>query len=244
MGVDGLFWVAAPPGLNRRACGGASIATGALRRWRTRPWPLGKPANKRRRRQQQRSIPGSSISQSATASVKRNVAIREHGISSSVRRLAGRGLRCNDNTWARPLRLPSQTVETPNGFLAENQVRADSPLEGNGFELPVPRAMQGRAKPIIAGFGCMPPSLDDLRLQSADISERGPKRNLGTKPYRAEPEVRIHLPPALSLLRTRSCRGRPQSPGPRGEGEREGNIAAVVGGICIARSIALAPWST
>src|SRR6516225_7503238 len=24
--------------------------------------------------------------------------------------------------------------------------------------------MQGRAKPIIAGFGCMPPSLDDLRL--------------------------------------------------------------------------------
>jgi hypothetical protein len=29
----------------------------------------------------------------------------------------------------------------------------DSPLEGNGFELPVPRSMQARPKAIIAGFG-------------------------------------------------------------------------------------------
>jgi hypothetical protein len=41
--------------------------------------------------------------------------------------------------------------------------------------------MQGRAKPIIAGFGCMPPSLDDLRLPSVEITEGGPKRNLGTE---------------------------------------------------------------
>jgi hypothetical protein len=37
--------------------------------------------------------------------------------------------------------------------------------------------MQGRPKAIIAGFGCMPPSLDYLRLPSADITEGGPKRN-------------------------------------------------------------------
>src|ERR1700757_4479397 len=32
-------------------------------------------------------------------------------------------------------------------------------LEGGGFELPVPRAMQARLKAKIAGFGCMPPSI-------------------------------------------------------------------------------------
>ena len=56
----------------------------------------------------------------------------------------------------------------------------DSPLEGGGFELPVPRAMQERLKAIIAGFGCNPPSPDYLRLLSADITEGGPKRSLGT----------------------------------------------------------------
>jgi hypothetical protein len=35
----------------------------------------------------------------------------------------------------------------------------DSPLEGDGFELPVPRAMQARLKAKIAGFGCMPSSI-------------------------------------------------------------------------------------
>src|SRR6516162_5491239 len=78
----------------------------------------------------------------------------------------------------------------------------------------------------------MPPSLDDLQLQpkpaiiglarpcvargtgssqSADISERGPKRNLGTKPYRAEPEVRIHLPPAGSHTKPDHPDGSPGS---------------------------------
>jgi hypothetical protein len=41
-----------------------------------------------------------------------------------------------------------------------------------------------------------PPSPDYLRLPSVDISEGGPKRNLGTEALsRAEPEVRIHFPP-------------------------------------------------
>jgi hypothetical protein len=57
---------------------------------------------------------------------------------------------------------------------------ADSPLERNGFEPPVPRAMQERLKAIIAGFGCNPPSPDYLRVLSADITEGGPKRSLGT----------------------------------------------------------------
>jgi hypothetical protein len=35
----------------------------------------------------------------------------------------------------------------------------DSPLEGGGFELPVPRAMQAPLKAKIAGIGCMPPSI-------------------------------------------------------------------------------------
>src|SRR5215467_1666252 len=71
------FLVAALPGPNRRACGGASIATGAVQDGE-RGWRLGEPASKRRRRHQQRSILGSSISKSATASAMRNVAIRGH----------------------------------------------------------------------------------------------------------------------------------------------------------------------
>src|SRR5262249_48313820 len=47
-------------------------------------------------------------------------------------------------------------------------------------------------------------AVDHLRLPSVAISS-GAKRNLGTEPLsRAEPEVRIHLPPAASQRRTRS----------------------------------------
>ena len=45
----------------------------------------------------------------------------------------------------------------------------DSPLEGDGFELPVPRAMQARLEAKIAGFGCMF-AVDYLRLPSVAIS--------------------------------------------------------------------------
>jgi hypothetical protein len=82
-----------------------------------------------------------------------------------------------------------------------NQKFADSPVEGDGFELPVPRSMQARLKAKIAGFGCMRPSI--LRLPSSVAISSGAKRNLGPEPLSgAEPEVRIHLPPAESLLRT------------------------------------------
>ena len=42
---------------------------------------------------------------------------------------------------------------------AITEFATDSPLEGDGFELPVPRAMQARLKAKIAGFGCMPSSI-------------------------------------------------------------------------------------
>jgi hypothetical protein len=61
-------------------------------------------------------------------------------------------------------------------------------------------------KAVIVGFGCMPPSLDYLRLPSVDISEGGPKRNFRNRSLiprgTAQPEVRIPLPPAASQLRT------------------------------------------
>jgi len=55
----------------------------------------------------------------------------------------------------------------------EAKFAPDSALEGNGFELPVPSAMQGRPKAIIAGFGCKPPSLDYLRLPSNPFPSSG-----------------------------------------------------------------------
>ena len=42
---------------------------------------------------------------------------------------------------------------------AQIEFATDSPLEGDGFELPVPRAMQARLKAKIVGFGCMPSSI-------------------------------------------------------------------------------------
>jgi hypothetical protein len=58
---------------------------------------------------------------------------------------------------------------------------------GMDFELPVPRAMHGRPKAIIADFGRRPPPLVICDSTSADITEGGPKRSLGTEAlaYRA-----------------------------------------------------------
>jgi hypothetical protein len=42
----------------------------------------------------------------------------------------------------------------------------------------------GLPKPIIAGFGCLPPSLDYPGLRSVGMTEGGPKRNLGTEIWR------------------------------------------------------------
>ena len=49
-----------------------------------------------------------------------------------------------------------------------NRKFADSPQEGAGFELPVPRVMQARLEAKIAGFGCMF-AVDYLRLPSVTI---------------------------------------------------------------------------
>ena len=59
---------------------------------------------------------------------------------------------------------------------------SDSLLEGDGFELPVPRAMQARLEAKITGFGCIRRRLSaaavgghELRRKS-EISEPNPYR--------------------------------------------------------------------
>jgi hypothetical protein len=74
-----------PPGPERRACGGASIATGVVPMWRTRPWQPSKPASKQRARQKQRPV--SRTTRPATAGAGRNRVVYGHSHS----RL-GRGL--------------------------------------------------------------------------------------------------------------------------------------------------------
>ena len=55
---------------------------------------------------------------------------------------------------------------------ARDRFAPDSPLEQDGFELSVPRAVQGRPKAIIDGFGCMPPSLDSAAAVGGDQRRR------------------------------------------------------------------------
>ena len=57
----------------------------------------------------------------------------------------------------RVLTDPPMGADVPRPRSEEVRFAHDSALEGNGFELPVPRAMQGRPEAIIAGLGCMPP---------------------------------------------------------------------------------------
>ena len=52
----------------------------------------------------------------------------------------------------------------------------------SNFRFRVP--CKGR-KAIIAGFGCMPPSVDYLRLPSVDITQGGLSEISEPKPYRA-----------------------------------------------------------
>src|SRR6266478_410750 len=74
--VDGLLLVAAPPGPERRACGGVSIATGAVRIPGRRRWPASKPVSKRRA--PKRQIPARRTSQLASASAHPADALRRH----------------------------------------------------------------------------------------------------------------------------------------------------------------------
>src|SRR5204863_768747 len=78
VGVDGLLGrrLAWP---ERRACDGASITTGAVRSWRTRPWLPGKAANKQSARQKQRSTAAPQMSRALPASGNPNLAIRGYG---------------------------------------------------------------------------------------------------------------------------------------------------------------------
>jgi len=77
--VDGLLLGCRPAWLRPPGLWWCSIATGAIRRWRPRSWPPSKPASKQRPRQQQSWVSRSSISQSATTSLNRNVAFGGHG---------------------------------------------------------------------------------------------------------------------------------------------------------------------
>lgn len=58
--------------------------------------------------------------------------------------------------------------------------------------------MQEWPEAIIVGFGYKPSSPDELRLLSADITEGGPKRNLGTEALSRGTGSSIHFPPAES----------------------------------------------
>src|SRR5205823_561824 len=60
----------------------------------------------------------------------------------------------------------------------------DCLLEGDGFELPVPLAMQGRPTPIIAGYGCMQPSLHFCSCRRWISAKPGQSEISEPKPYR------------------------------------------------------------
>ena len=70
--------VAAPAWPERRARGGASIATAAVRIWRTRRWPPGRRASEQRPTQKQRPRPAVRTSRRPRASANPNVAMRGH----------------------------------------------------------------------------------------------------------------------------------------------------------------------
>jgi len=128
--------------------------------------------------------------------------------------------------WGLQWRQPNQKRHRGEGKIISVEVKfaRHSPLEGDGFELPVPRVMQARLKAkITAGFGCMPPSIicgcrwwPSAQAQS-EISKPNPYRARNRKfesislqqgvgqtfgdsrTPSGQVEVRIHSPPAESL---------------------------------------------
>ena len=74
--VDRLLLVAAPPGPEGRACGGAASRQAWCESRGRRPWPASNPLNKRRA--PQRPIPARRTSGLATASAHRVDAFRRH----------------------------------------------------------------------------------------------------------------------------------------------------------------------
>jgi hypothetical protein len=84
-------------------------------------------------------------------------------------------------------RFPRWSVSTG---LATDAIHASSATRGSG-KIPTFAAASARLQPAVPDY---------LRLLSAEITESGPKRRLGTEALtRAEPEVRIHSPPAARL---------------------------------------------
>src|SRR6516164_4124118 len=69
-----------------------------------------------------------------------------------------------DPVWY-PLDLADCSLE-PTARRGGVESSHDSPLEGDGFELPVPRAIQSRLKAKIAGFGCMPSIIWGCRFRA------------------------------------------------------------------------------
>ena len=53
----------------------------------------------------------------------------------------------------------------------------DSPLEGDGFELPVPRAMQARLEAKIAGVGCVRRRLSAAAVGGHQLRRKAKSRN-------------------------------------------------------------------
>jgi hypothetical protein len=66
---------------------------------------------------------------------------------------------------------PAHAAATAGFSIQKGEIprETDCLLEGDGFELPVPRAMQAWLEAKIAGFGCMF-AVDYLRLPSVAIS--------------------------------------------------------------------------
>ena len=108
------FLLAASPGPNRRACGGASIATGAVRRWRTRPWPPGKPVSRQETK--------------AAAKVDARV------INKPIREVERRNPRARSRSVAAPIDQAGATTAAADGTVVHNkseQTRSRSkPISG------------------------------------------------------------------------------------------------------------------
>jgi len=63
------------------------------------------------------------------------------------------------------------------GTRSRNRWFADSLLEGDGFELPVPRAMQARLEAKIAGFGCVRRRLSAAAVGGHQLRRKAKSRN-------------------------------------------------------------------
>src|SRR6516165_10212331 len=64
-----------------------------------------------------------------------------------------------------------------HSLIERNRKFVDSLLEGDGFELPVPRAMQARLEAKIAGFGCVRRRLSAAAVGGHQLMRKAKSRN-------------------------------------------------------------------